>query len=143
MRLTQVSLLIACVFYFPISLYPVREKIFVNFKLRRSKSTHFFITFILSALSVMIAWAYPNIMSLFGILGGLTIGSTSYYLPIYLKLISLRRKKKKYLKKAFYFFLLVVIKSLGIGSAWVSVVDRNKFLLFRSWVIKFFNDLTN
>lgn len=121
MKIMQVAFVFAGLFHIPITLYPAREQIYLFYRVERTFLKHFFTTVALTLFSVAIPCVYPDITGLLGILGGITVGGSGYYLPLLLKIISLFVDKEKFYLKVFYIVVLVCALVIGLGSTYVSL----------------------
>ena len=121
MKICQVLFCFAALFHIPITLFPAREQIFQYYGIEKTYWKNFFITCLLTFIGVFIPCVYPDITGLLGLLGGITVGTSGYYVPLLLKVIDLRRKSGRIHKKIFYGFLLIATLTFGIGSTYISI----------------------
>jgi len=77
-------------------------------------------------IAVLIPCFYPDILDLFGLLGGLTIGTSGYTIPFLLKLSSLHKVHYLNPTKLFYLLLLLLVLFLSISSVVLSITHKGE-----------------
>ena len=106
----------------PILLFPAREQIYIFYKLSRSTLVHSTITVILSFVSFGVPCVYPDVTNLLGLLGGITIGTCGFSVPLLLKISSNSRKKFS-ASHIVYPIIFVMVVVVQVMSAYVSIKD--------------------
>ena len=111
--------LITCI---PLSINPCRREIYLTFFKRKSNPLeHFLLTAFLLGMSAVLATAYPNITSAFGILGSFMAVPIVIYYPgmLYLKLST---EPWYYPKKLCLIIVLILLCTLGFGAGVVTLL---------------------
>lgn len=120
MMVSQVLFAVAAFFKISLVLYPAREQMYIYYKLDRSAPTHLMITIILSLIVFGVPSIYPDVTNLLGLLGGVTIGTAGYSIPLSLKLASLKGTPFG-ISHIFYGLLLAGVVSIQISSTYISL----------------------
>ena len=118
MIICQFLFIVAIGLHIPITLFPSREQIYIFYGLKKEGWTHFTLTFVMTVICVTVPCVYPDIIGLLGLIGGITVGTSGYILPFFLKVVSL---KKWTLSKVFYTFMFLSAIFLGASSAYCSI----------------------
>ena len=110
--------------YLKISLvvYPAREQLYIFYGVDRRPRNHFLLTVLLSLLVFGVPCVYPDVTNLLGLLGGVTVGTCGYMVPLLLKVVSLRSKPFGP-AHAVYAFLLLLVVCIQVSSASMSIRD--------------------
>lgn len=125
MQIAQILFTIAAYVKVSLVLFPAREQIYIYYGLDRSARNHFIITTILTLLAFSIPMIYPDVTNLLGLIGGITIGTAGYSLPVTLKIASLLRAGKKGLSLVIFCLVLVLIVGVQVSSVYVSLTSSS------------------
>lgn len=126
MMIAQVGFTIAAFSKISLILYPAREQVYIFYKLNRTFKTHFSITFLMTACAYGIPCVYPNVTNLLGLIGGILTGSLGYSIPLFLKLVSMRRNKlQRTVSFWFHTFLLILVVIIQCGGTYISIFGSN------------------
>lgn len=118
MIICQFLFIMAVGLHIPITLFPSREQIYIFYKLKRDGQQHFWLTLIMTIICVTVPCVYPDIIGLLGLIGGITVGTSGYILPFFLKTVSVEQWGWK---KVFYSFMTLFAIVLGASSAYCSI----------------------
>jgi amino acid permease len=123
MQIAQVAFLFAALFHIPITLFPSREQIYIFYKVDRTTTKHMLLTAIMTSISFLIPAILPNIRSILGLLGGLTIGTSGYLMPVVMKIAHLRSKQCSWISASVicHLLLMLCIFTLQVTSIYVSI----------------------
>ena len=123
MQIAQVAFLFAALFHIPITMFPSREQIYIFYKVEKKMGTHMLLTAVMTSISFVIPAVLPNIRSILGLLGGLTIGTSGYLLPVVMKIAQLRQQGRVMLSLPvlLHVFLMLCILTLQVTSIYVSI----------------------
>ena len=122
MKACQFLFVGAAVLHIPITLFPSREQIYIFYGLKRSNRNHIMLTCTMTFLACLIPCVYPDIISLLGLLGGISTGVSGYVLPLLLKVISMEDLSIINPKKFCYFFVLCAVIFLCVMTTYISLV---------------------
>jgi len=122
MLVAQVLFTIACFFKISIVLYPAREQIYIYYKVKRTTAVHLSITIFMSILVFAVPCVYPDVTNLLGLLGGITIGTSGYSIPLVAYLASLK-KEGVGLNFCLHALLLLFVVSIQIMSTYISLAS--------------------
>ena len=89
----QILFFVAAFVKISLLLFPAREQIYIFYRLNRGNLNHTFITVFMSVFVFAVPCIYPDVTNLLGLLGGVTIGTMGYLVPMVMKL-SLYKKEK-------------------------------------------------
>lgn len=81
MKIAQVGFLLVVLTCIPVNIFPVREQISSFFKIELNNKNHVIITLCVTFLAFAIAICYPDIMSIFGIFGGIFAAAVGLIIP--------------------------------------------------------------
>lgn len=123
MLVAQFLFLFAALFHIPITMYPSREQIYIFYKIEKSTFNNMIITAVMTVLAFLIPCLYPDVTNILGLLGGITVGSSGYLLPVILKIVSLRERSWFSPNKLFHVILALCIFALQCLSVYVSVTS--------------------
>lgn len=121
MRIAQVGFLFAAMLHIPITLFPSREQIYIYYNLSKSTGRHVLLTSVMTFVAFLVPCLYPNITSIFSLIGGITVGSSGYLLPVVLKVASLKDVSIWSPYKLGHVVLGVCIFSLQVVSVYASI----------------------
>lgn len=123
MEIAQVAFLFAALFHIPITMFPSREQIYIFYKVEKKMGTHMLLTAVMTSISFIIPAVLPNIRSILGLLGGLTIGTSGYLLPVVMKIAQLRQQGRAMLSLPvlLHVILMLCILTLQVTSIYVSI----------------------
>ncbi len=118
------SALFALGAYLKISLvvYPAREQFYIFYGVDRRTRNHLLLTVFLSLLVFGVPCVYPDVTNLLGLLGGVTVGTCGYMMPLLLKVVSLKGKPFSPAHLC-YPLLLVLVLCIQVSSASMSIRD--------------------
>ena len=74
-----------------VNFFPCRQQFMIFYRIKDTRRNYFWVTFLLAAASFSIAVVYPDIMGLFGIIGGIFCSMVGWTIP-YLLMIRLLSK---------------------------------------------------
>lgn len=122
MKTAQIALNLATLLKISIVLYPCREQILIFYRLNRTLAIHVGLTVLIVIVAFAVPALYPDIIGTLGLVGGVTMGTTGYTIPLMLKLSSLKGTNKNFERIVNYVLLAVVI-SIQILSVYASVFN--------------------
>lgn len=108
MSAAQILFFVASYFKISLLVFPAREQLNIFYKLSRNNLNHAMITVIMTVVMFTVPAVFPDVTNLLGLLGGVTVGTVGYLIPVLLKLASYRKERDFGL--GFYAHLL-----LGLG----------------------------
>jgi amino acid permease len=119
----QILFFIAAYVKIALLLFPAREQIYIFYKIGRGCFNHTIITVFMSVFVFAVPCIYPDVTNLLGLLGGVTIGTMGYLVPMIMK-ISLYIKEKN-LGIGFYTHLSLMLGILivQIASTYLSIAS--------------------
>lgn len=125
MKIAQFLFLIVVLTCIPVNIFPCREQIASFWKIDLTKlKNHVIITLVINFIGWSVAILYPDIMSIFGIFGGIFATTVGLIIPF---LIKIRMEQKHYKKKfcspkiILHVFLLIMCIFIGCGSTYESI----------------------
>lgn len=125
MLAAQMLFLVACFFKIALVLFPAREQMYIFYGFSRKGSTHLTLTVAICLVVFAVPCFYPDITNFIGLLGGVTIGSAGYSIPVLVKLASLR-KQPFGASQLFYGAIFITIVSIQVLSTTFSIRDSIK-----------------
>jgi len=124
MRIAQFGFLVVVLTCIPVNIFPAREQIASFWKIKLTTRNHVIITLLLNFSCFSIPILYPDIMSIFGIFGGIFASSVGLIIPFLIKI----RMEQVHNKRKFctpiiliHTLLLAIVVFIGIGSTYVSI----------------------
>lgn len=124
MKIAQTAFLFAALLHIPVTLFPSREQIYTYYKLSKQTGRHILLTTIMTAIAFIVPCVYPNITSIFSLIGGVTVGTSGYLLPITLKIASLKERPFTDLYKLSHILLAVFIFFIQVTSVYASITAK-------------------
>ena len=121
MKIALVGFLFAAMLHIPITLFPSREQIYIYYGLSKTTGKHIALTFVMTVIAFLVPCLYPNITSIFSLIGGITVGSSGYLLPVILKIVSLKDMSWTTPYKLIHGVLALAIYSLQVLSVYDSL----------------------
>ena len=126
MLIAQILFTIAAFFKIALLLFPAREQVYIYYKFSRAAPTHLLITCIFSIIVFAVPCFYPDIKNMLGLLGGVTVGTVGYSVPLVLKLAHLRKIKNYGPAFIYYSILLAVVVTIQVLSTYISISSSIK-----------------
>lgn len=120
MLAAQLLFTVAAFFKISLVLYPAREQMYIYYKLSRAWPVHLTITVAMSLIVFAVPCVYPDVTNLLGLLGGVTIGTAGYSIPLTLKLFSMRGTPIGP-SHIFHGLLLIVVIFIQVSSTCISL----------------------
>lgn len=121
MKAAQVGFLLAAMLHIPVTLFPSREQIYIYYKLSKQTGRHILLTTIMTLIAFVVPCVYPHITSIFSLIGGVTVGSSGYLLPVILKIASLKDRPITDLYKLSHVLLAILIFVIQVTSVYASL----------------------
>lgn len=125
MKIAQVGFLFAAMLHIPITLFPSREQIYIYYKLSKSNGRHVLLTSFMTLVAFLVPCLYPNITSIFSLIGGVTVGTSGYLLPMILKVVSLKDMPFWAPYKLAHIVMGLAIFSLQVVSVYASLTKSS------------------
>ena len=119
----QIAMIFNLMTCIPTSVHPWRREIYVSFLKRTSKPwEHFLITAGGMTGTAIIATAYPNVISAFGLLGGFCAVPIVVVYPGYI-FVKLSKKSWTHPRKLILIFITTILSLIGLIAAVLSTLD--------------------
>ena len=104
-------------------LFPAREQIYIFYRLNRGNLNHTFITVFMSVFVFAVPCIYPDVTNLLGLLGGVTIGTMGYLVPMVMKLSLYKKEKSMGCGFFIHAGLTLGIFTVQVASTYLSIVS--------------------
>lgn len=124
MKAAQVGFLVAAMLHIPMTLFPSREQIYTYYKLSKHTGRHILLTTIMTFIAFIVPCIYPNVTSIFSLIGGITVGSSGYLLPVILKITSLKDRPITNPYKLGHVVLGLMILVIQVTSVYASITAK-------------------
>lgn len=117
----QILFFVAAYVKIALLLFPAREQVYIFYKLGRGNFNHTLITVFMSVFVFAVPCVYPDVTNLLGLLGGVTIGTMGYLVPMVMKLSLYVKEKSLGIGFYFHLFLMLGILTVQIASTYLSI----------------------
>ena len=123
MKILQWIFVLVTLLHIPLSLFALRDQFYTFLKFKRNLRNHVFLTIFLNFIAFLIPLVYPNILGLFGIVGGLFATLVGIIIPYSMKVMEEKKRKKIGFTICFYLLGIFFAICLAISSTTVSILD--------------------